>query len=178
MMTDLLFLDESNAMRHWLCFRASGNPLLIPPPNLDVWAVAREAQQQAHSKNADRKTELAAEKVRLLRARMSVISTFIDMGQENERRRSVEGDAGAAGMNTAPTPDPAASQGDYGDPVVGATPVRAKPDLRERGDDSDAELSDGEHEIIMLADAIPARQVSSKHRRGFPRSLARARAFA
>ena len=163
MMTDLLFLDESNAMRHWLCFRASGNPLLIPPPNLDVWAVAREAQQQAHSKNADRKTELAAEKVRLLRTRMSVISTFIDMGQESERRRSVQGDAGSD-INTAQAPEPAASQGVSGNSAAGVTPARGKPDLREGGDGLDAELSDGEHEIIMLADAIPARQVSRNGR--------------
>ena len=85
-------------MRHWLCFRASGNPLLIPPPNLDGWTVAREAQQQARSKNADRKTELAAEKVRLLRARMSVAMLAMPPSEQYVYQRAVIPSGAASGI--------------------------------------------------------------------------------
>ena len=161
MMTDLLFLDESNAMRHWLCFRASGNPLLIPPPNLDVWSVPGRHNSGAFENGTANRTRRRESEA--LAARMSDISTFIDMGQESERRRSVQGDAGSD-INTPQGPEPAASQGVSGHSAAGVTPARGKPDMREGGNDLDAELVDGEHEIIMLADAIPARQVSPNGR--------------
>lgn len=184
MASDLQFLDDSAAMRHWLCFRVAGNPMIIPPEDLNVWTIAEQDRKEASKRSTRRKTKRAVEKVKQLRARMSAISMFMDLGQAQRPGGSMSQalpsnvDAEPRTEHAddeSPLPDDAASGAADSATVSTNTSLdrntkrsttinrrQSQPVSLNQGDeDSDRPLSSDEEDFLQLADAMPHEQLVS-----------------